>query len=89
MGSLSIKSKRLLKRSFVLNELFCAKHGIHKECMGGCSAHISNWYCSLCDAELLELARRAADAQKGDARSDEQKIADGVAFILDERVGGA
>jgi len=35
----------------MLNDLLCAKHKIHLECMGGCSAHRDNWYCTECDKE--------------------------------------
>jgi hypothetical protein len=29
----------------------CPKHKIELDCIGGESAHISNWYCRICDAE--------------------------------------
>ena len=71
-----------------MNDLLCAKHGIQKECMGGRNAHISNWYCPECEAEQLELAKQVAEAQENDTRTDEEKIEDSVAFILDTRIGG-
>jgi len=30
------------------NDLKCDKHGVDLECMPGCSAHRSNWYCPVC-----------------------------------------
>jgi len=29
--------------------LKCSEHNIDLRCMGGRSAHISNWYCPICD----------------------------------------
>jgi hypothetical protein len=34
--------------------LYCEKHGTHKECLAGESAHGSNWYCPKCDLEIIE-----------------------------------
>ncbi len=33
--------------------LMCGKHGIKKECYGGCNAHIDNWYCPKCTTEEM------------------------------------
>ena len=43
--------------------LKCEKHNKDMECMAGCSAHHSNWYCTECEkdqriAELEEIERR-------------------------------
>lgn len=32
---------------------YCTKHGCSLECLGGRSAHESNWYCPKCDYEKL------------------------------------
>lgn len=40
------------------------------------------------DADLRELAKKAVEAQKNDKRTMEEKIADGVRFICDTRIGG-
>lgn len=42
----------------------------------------------LFEAEMLDLAKRAVEAQKNDKRTDAKKIDDGVAFITDIRIGG-
>ena len=49
-------------------------------------AHLGRW-CDTPEA-TKELARRAAESQANDKRTDEEKIADGVRFIMDTRVGG-
>lgn len=38
----------------MLNKLLCEKHKRSLEPMGGCSAHIDNWYCPDCYAEEME-----------------------------------
>lgn len=40
------------------DELYCTKHSRKKDCLGGASAHLSNWYCPECDSEKDELKRR-------------------------------
>lgn len=40
------------------------------------------------ETEMFDLAKQALEAQKNDRRTLEEKIADGVAFILDTRIGG-
>ena len=35
--------------------LVCEIHKVNLECMGGCSAHRSNWYCPECDSEKEKL----------------------------------
>ena len=34
-----------------MSELKCIKHNIDKICLGGSSAHETNWYCPVCDKE--------------------------------------
>lgn len=45
-------------------------------------------YCLACEKELNELAHQAVVAQQNDTRTEAEKIRDGVAFIMDTRVGG-
>ena len=40
------------------------------------------------DPAILELCRRAVEFRDNDKRTDEEKIADGVRFITDTRLGG-
>lgn len=49
-------------------------------------AQFSRW----CDfpESTKELARKAIEFQKNDTRTQEEKIADGVRFITDTRIGG-
>ena len=45
-----------------MSEMRCEKHNIDMECMGGRSAHPSNWYCPACD-EIEELKQRIAELE--------------------------
>ena len=51
-----------------MNDLICQKHQVSLECMGGRSAHRSNWYCPTCheektkpDSQLIQEREAFAD----------------------------
>ena len=41
-----------MKDPFDYDKLRCTKHNCKLSCMGGRSAHWTNWYCAQCDLEV-------------------------------------
>jgi len=70
-----------------MSELKCKKHGIELSCMGGRSAHRSNWYCVECDKEEpkpLSREKVIAYARKTKANNVECGICIQVKDLIEE-----
>ncbi len=53
---------KIMNKNLDYDELFCNKHKISLDCMGGRSAHWSNWYCPKCEELDARDAARTTTA---------------------------
>ena len=70
-----------------MNELKCHKHQVNKECMGGRSAHISNWYCPECakEADIMKDLRQHFVEQACEALNNAD-MSDGARMISEHTI---
>ena len=80
-----------------MSELLCHKHQVEKECMGGRSAHISNWYCPECIKEnekeeeirvsdpIADIIEFSPDTAEEQAKQIRQYFIELALQVIDER----